>query len=216
MNTILADMEHELYRIYDNLNKDYYDGKLPDIIITIQGSHKNKYYGWFGEKKWNNGVNFVDMNETENPLIVYHEINISAEHLDRPIEDIVGTMQHEMIHLYCNINQIKDTSNNHVYHNKKFKEEAEKRGLIIEKAKTIGWSVTTPNETFKEYIKKLNVNSDVFKFCRVKEEPKAADSVKKMITYKCPNCGISATAKPDINIMCGNCNIKMIPKEKKE
>ena len=210
----MIDIERELYRIYDNLNKDYYDGKLPNVVITIQGSHKNKYYGWFCPDKWNNNVDFIDMEEKENPLIVYHEINISAEHLNRPIEDIVATLQHEMVHLYCNINKIKDISNNHVYHNRKFKEEAEKRGLIIEKANSIGWSVTTSSESFKEYIKKLNVNPDVFKFCRVKEGSKVADSEKKMITYKCPNCGISATAKLDTNIMCGDCNVKMVPRVK--
>ena len=32
---------------------------------------------------------------------------------------------HEMVHYYCQINNIQDTSRGNTYHNKRFKEEAE-------------------------------------------------------------------------------------------
>ena len=115
----------ELKNIYDNLNRDYYEDKLPEVVITIQSSPKGKAYGWYAKDRW--GV------ETDKEK-AFDEINISAEYLSRPIENIISTMQHEMVHLYCAMNDIKDTSNNNVYHNKKFKEEAEQRGLSIEKA----------------------------------------------------------------------------------
>ena len=82
----------ELRRIYDALNKEYYNNKLPEVVITIQSSPKGKSYGWFAKDRW--GVENDDDN-------MFDEINISAEYLSRPLENICGTLQHEMVHLYC-------------------------------------------------------------------------------------------------------------------
>ncbi len=39
--------------------------------------------------------------------------SISAQSIySRPIESVLATLLHEMVHLYCMINGIKDTSNN--------------------------------------------------------------------------------------------------------
>lgn len=51
---------------------------------------------------------------------------------------------HEMVHYWCHSQDIKDTSHGNTYHNKRFKEEAEKRGLIITSVPLIGYSVTQP------------------------------------------------------------------------
>ena len=193
----------ELKNIYDNLNRDYYDNKLPEVVITIQSSPKGKAYGWYAKDRW--GV------ETDKEK-AFDEINISAEYLSRPIENIVSTMQHEMVHLYCAINEIKDTSNNNVYHNKKFKQEAEDRDLIIEKEQTIGWSVTIPSEKFIAYIKGLNINEDSFKFFRKipmgKGETKKK-TTKKTTKYTCPCCEISVRGEPDLEIECKKCGVIM-------
>jgi CDP-diacylglycerol--serine O-phosphatidyltransferase len=42
----------ELREIYNHLNKDYYDGELPEVVITIQSSPKGKAYGWFAKDRW--------------------------------------------------------------------------------------------------------------------------------------------------------------------
>ncbi len=86
--------------------------------------------------------------------------------INRGIEETCGTLLHEMVHHYCFLNDIKDTSNNGVYHNRKFKEEAEKRGLIIDKAQTIGWSLTTLKDETKSLINKLNIDEKVFEYYR--------------------------------------------------
>ena len=205
----------ELRRIYDNLNKEYYNNALPEVVITIQSSPKGKAYGWFAKDRW--GV----QNDEEN---MFDEINISAEYLSRPLENICGTLQHEMVHLYCHLNNIKDTSNNNVYHNKRFKEEAEKRGLSIEKAKTIGYSVTTPTEVFIEYIKTLNVDEDNFKFFRKLpntirvsggnggeaegdgDSEGETEPTKKSTKYTCPCCGASVRGEVGLEIECKKCN----------
>ena len=43
-------------------------------------------------------------------------------------------------------NNIKDTSNRGIYHNKRFKALAEERGLQISRHETYGWTITEPTE----------------------------------------------------------------------
>ena len=204
----------ELRRIYDALNKQYYNNELPEVVITIQSSPKGKAYGWFAKDRW--GVENDDNN-------MFDEINISAEYLSRPLENICGTLQHEMVHLYCAVNDIKDTSNNHTYHNKRFKAEAEHRGLSIEKAKTIGYSVTTPTAEFIDYINSLGVDENNFKFFRKlptmmsvggsgngdgesEDGGEDAEPKKKSTKYTCPCCGASVRGEVGLKIESKRCN----------
>ena len=85
-------------KAFQVFNAVYFDDELPDVVITIQS--RPKAFGYIT-------VNKVWADETE----YYHEINISAEYLNRPIENTLATLQHELIHLYCMENDIADTSN---------------------------------------------------------------------------------------------------------
>ena len=114
---------------FDVLNAHFFEGALSRPIITIQSSPRA--YGHCSVKEiWNTGTEAA------------HEINLGAETLDRPVENTLATLLHEMVHLY-NIKQgVKDCSRGNAYHNRKFKVEAEKRGLKIDFDKRIG--LTTP------------------------------------------------------------------------
>lgn len=141
-------------------------------------------------------------------LNLKNEISLNPEHLNRPIEGILGTLLHEMIHLYCFSNNIKDTSNNCVYHNKRFKKEAEERGLIIEHAKTIGWSVTTLQPNTKELIKIFKINEEVFDYYRKTPQIIKTLSVRKPRTkYKC-ECGNIISSNKELKIQCNVCNAR--------
>lgn len=125
----------KLETAYDIFNDRYFDGALPKVIITIQSS-RGAYGHCTTYKAWASG------NEMR------YELNLGAEYLNRPIENVLATLMHEMVHIYCMENGLKDTRNMGRYHNKIFKTEAEKRGLIISKAERIGWSKTQPSEQF--------------------------------------------------------------------
>ena len=110
-----------LHKLFDNLNQEFFQNELPECIITVQAKGNTGAYGWFTPSKvWN-----VDK---ENK----HEINITAESLRHEYIDIANTMLHEMIHLYCNTNNIKDVSRGNSYHNSRFKEESIKHGFYYE------------------------------------------------------------------------------------
>ena len=210
--TNTTQMLSELYRIYNALNEHYWESSLPPVFITIvPGKGKTKsVYGTFTPESWakNEGTE-VDKNgnETTKTGDIHHEIAMSAEYFTRPIPNWCATLQHEMVHLYCQINEIEDTSNNGVYHNKRFKVEAEKRGLIIEKADVIGWSVTTPDSDFIAFINELEINEDTFSYFRQTRLALSKTAPKKR--FVCPICGQQVQAKKESNVVCGECMKRM-------
>lgn len=100
---MLKETQAILEQAFQILNKVYYNSTLPDVVITIQSSPHA--YGHF---------TIAPVWRTEENKL--HEINISAEYLDRPIENIMATLQHECVHLYCSQNGIADTSQGGRYH----------------------------------------------------------------------------------------------------
>lgn len=206
---------NELYRIYDALNKHYFDSSLPEAFIVIkQGKTKSKnVYGTFTPEAWahkdgeeideTTGISRAIINENK-----IHEIAMSGEYLSRPTANMCATLCHEMTHLYCRINDIDDTSNNGVYHNAKFKREAEKRGLIIEKADTIGWSLTTPKAEFIDFINGLNIDEETFKYFRETWLDMATKLTPKK-RWVCPVCGQTVQAKKNAHIGCWDCGLQM-------
>ena len=118
-----------------------------------------------------------------------------------------ATLCHEMVHLYCYVNNIEDTSNGSRYHNKRFRHYAEEAGLIIDKAPVIGWSVTTPSSEFSDFVDNLEIDRDVFKMYRDTRLGVSAKVPKKR--YVCPVCGQQVQAKKESNVVCGECMKRM-------
>lgn len=205
-----------LEKIFKALNNEYFEGALSKPVITIQSTPKA--YGHFTlYDAWHT--------TNENQL---KEINIGAGTLDRPIENLVATLLHEMVHYYCFENGIKDVSRGGTYHNKKFKSEAEKRGLRIEYDTRIGWSVTHPTEELLDFIIQnsftdiLLGRNDVMSYIPgpgvrggqgtdsfpISKRP---SSTRK---YFCPCCHSSVRATRKVNILCADCMEMMIVAEK--
>ncbi len=197
-----------LNKIFNALNATYFASALSKPVITIQSTPRA--YGHVTcSKVWES--------EGEHR----HELNIGAGTLTRSIEDIVATMLHEMVHLYCMQNDIKDTSRGNAYHNKKFKEEAEKRDLHIEHHDKYGWTLTTPTDRLMEWciendLEEIKVTRhDGFDFITPpagdKDKngtptptatPTRPSSTRKLV---CPCCGSSVRATRKVSLICGHC-----------
>lgn len=222
---MLKSMQEVLEYGFDIINRVYFNDELPPVVISIMSSPRTNGHFTTG-KVWRAEQGH------------YHEINISAEHLSRPIENIMATMCHEMVHYYCQLNNIKDVSQNGRYHNKHFKEEAQKRGLIISYAKYIGYSVTEPSDEFTQMMKENNVikpidiNRDGVFFAGLgtagtngtgTDGTDGTDGLtpphnkKKTSTrkYVCSGgCGNSFRATKDINVMCMDCLAEYVKADK--
>ena len=200
-----------LEKMFRVLNSHYFDGEIEEPIITIQSTPRA--YGHVTvSKSWHR----ADGEQR-------HELNIGAGTLDRPIENVVATILHEMCHLYNIQSGVKDCSRGGVYHNKRFKTAAEARDLAISYDSRIGWSITEPTEALIDFI--LTQGWDDVQMGRadsytargtgtgrpggITPPPtvKKPSSTRKLI---CPRCGQSVRATKTVHILCGICMERMV------
>ena len=73
-----------LNKVFKLINEEYFNNELEVPTITIQST-----VGAYGHVS----VNKVWHNDT----IATHELNLSADYLNRPIENIVATLIHEVV-----------------------------------------------------------------------------------------------------------------------
>ena len=181
--------------IFDKLNAIYFEGKLPKPVITVQTTPKA--YGHCSTKKiW----------KSENEGM--YEINLGAEFINRPKEQTCATLQHEMVHLHCNENDIRDTCQNGRYHNKAFAVECEARDLIVEYDRANGYAHTSPSEAFKKKIAEAGIDLTV-RFARIMPKAKAKAERQKAHRYVCPICGQEVRSTSDLSLICGVCEVPM-------
>ena len=203
----------ELQRNFKMLNEVYFSGELERPVITILTDSTSGAYGWITvqkvwsskDKKW------------------FREINICAEYLNRAPELIITTLLHEMVHLYNIQNGVQDCSRGGTYHNGKFKETAERSGLLVEKSDKYGFCITRPSQELTELVK-AKVRAGCFKLERMKTyrdgTPKTTttgeDGREKTVTrtkqsmrkYNCPVCNLIVRASKDVSgkLLCVDCN----------
>lgn len=198
-----------LNKVFDLLNRRYFENALSRPTITIQSTPKA--YGHFSLKAdtWISKIGGT------------HEINIGAGTLARPIENICATLLHEMVHYYNYINGIQDCSRGGTYHNGRFKRAAEERDLIVEHSEKYGWSHTSPSEELLDFVIEEGL-SDIL-INRNEQSgfaiggtgthngteggaPKPSSTRK----YICPCCGMSVRATRTVRIACMDCQAQMV------
>lgn len=204
-----------LEKMYREINTDSFNGMLEMTIITIQ-STPGAYGHVTTRKTWKR------KDETA------YELNISADWLTRPIENVVATLIHEMVHIYHLMNDIQDCSRGGSYHNKKFRDEAVKHMLHIDKDERYGWTITSPTDELLEYImekgwgeiltgknplwglfggagsgSKGKSGNDGEEDAEGAEKPRKGNSRR----YKCPACKAIVRTTKDLHIICGSCNV---------
>ena len=164
----------ELQRSYDffvthfNLDKDKYSNAL----ITVMTAGRKQAYGWHLEGGWRG-----------KDQIKRTEINLSAEHLNRPVHELLGTLLHEMAHLKNSIEGIEDCNTSNQYHNKKFKIAAEFFGLEVTRHPTKGWAVTNISTGAQEAIDALKPDESIYNISRVTGGKKAKPANKYLAIF---------------------------------
>lgn len=217
MKTIdkMSRLTGELEKIFRLLNQDFFDNELPTPIITVIPTPRAY-------------AHYVPYDIWSAKGIAKREINIASGTLNRPLENIVASLLHEMTHMYADVllNE-QDTSNKGVYHNKIFKREAEAHGLIVRRSEKYGYSITEPSDSLLDWILEHDELREV-EIYRANLTSKAVSigthtgnsNGLKLITtttsnghhrkYMCPCCGNSCRATKQINIICGDCRQQMI------
>lgn len=199
-----------LNKIFDLLNAEFFENALTRPTITIQSTPRA--YGHFSLR------NDTWISKTGST----HEINIGAGTLSRPIENIAATLLHEMVHYYNFENGIKDVSRGNTYHNRRFKEAAEARGLLVTHSDTYGWSHTEPGEELLDFVLDngltdilLNRNEQMgYRITGTGTHsgnmggyiPKSSSTRK----YLCPCCGMSVRATRTVRVQCMDCEEPLV------
>lgn len=188
----------KLEKLFSKFNERFYKNELQKPVITVSPDTTKGAYGWCTSwKAWGTGE------ENEG----YYEINICAEYLSRPFEDIANTLLHEMVHLLNLQIGIQDTSRGGTYHNKKFKETAEQHGLIAESSIKYGFSSTSLNDEAKAFIDSMaDKKFELFRkpLPKIKGQSKSNSSRK----YVCPVCGAIIRATKEVHVICGDCEVE--------
>lgn len=208
-NNSLQNTIQELEDLFEVFNAKYFESELSKPVITVSSDTTKGAYGWCTSwKAWKTVHDGADGG--------YYEINICAEHLSRPFEDIAGTMLHEMVHLYNLENGVKDTSRAGTYHNKKFKDAAEAHGLIVENDPKHGWCRTKLNDEAKEEVNDFmnfigKKSFDLFRESPAKEKKGGNKSNSRK--YVCPCCGLIIRATKEVKVLCFECEELLVEAE---
>lgn len=199
-----------LNKLFDLLNAEFFECTLSRPTITIQSTPKA--YGHFSLKD----------DTWVSKLGATHEINIGAGTLSRPIEEVCATLLHEMVHYFNYGNGVQDCSRGNTYHNRRFKAEAEARGLCVQHSDKYGWSHTAPADRLLDFVLEngltdilisrneqagIHVSGTGVHSGGTAITGKRPSSTRKLV---CPCCGNSVRATKSVNIACLDCMAQML------
>ena len=211
--TNMSRLTNQLEKTFRLLNADFFNDELPTPVITVTPTakayaHYTPFNAWATKDEYR------------------REINIASGTLNRPLENIIASLMHEMCHIYNDcILHIQDTSRGGTYHNKSFATACETHGLNCERVDKYGYCKTEPNDDLILWVLEHDELRDI-EMCRIVPtfaavgtgthtssggvnptvKPVASHSRK----YVCPCCGNSVRATKQVNVVCGDCMETMI------
>ena len=197
-----------LDQAYAFFNAKLFGNALPECMIVLQRKGKNNL-GYFHPERFFERYNNTGKGKKSKVKTV-SELSLNPDNfVGRSDAHILSTLVHEMAHVWQFHCTDKYPSGG--YHDKKWGAKMDELGL-------------TPSNTGKPGGKRTGrqmthfiVDGGAFdKACRSFLKSNrlhwtsallpAQSSKRNKAKYTCPDCGMNAWAKPDINIVCGECN----------
>lgn len=208
MNTITQSQYSAFQKAYDFFNDELFDGSLPQVMITM--NRKSKSLGYFSSDK------FTDRVEIKESI---HELALNPDHFGRTERDILSTLVHEMCHCW---QQCYGKMPRRAYHDKQWASKMITVGLYPSDSgqpggKTTGQNMThyvVDNGPYDQAFQKLQRSGFILNWQSRpdhKSDKKKAASKSK---YTCPECEMNVWGKPELNIVCGDCQMPFQMEEK--
>jgi hypothetical protein len=107
---------------------------VPAVVVIVgSGSERGQLAKWghFAAHRWQAGPDRLP------------EVLVSGEGLNREPDQVLATLLHEATHGLAFARNVKDTSRQGRWHNKRFATLAAELGLTVDKTSKYGWSTTT-------------------------------------------------------------------------
>lgn len=189
---------------FAHFNERLFGGTLPPCLITVQ-RHKGAY-GYFSGDRFGK----VGAAETTD------EIAMNPTHFNgRPIRETLSTLAHEMVHLWQHRH---GKPPRRAYHDKQWGAKMKEIGLYPSSTAQPGGKET--GQKVSHYIIEggafdracaawLEQNPGTLYHDRAGDEETRKKKRASKTKYSCPDCQAAAWGKPDLHIVCGDCDIRM-------
>jgi hypothetical protein len=195
---------------YDYFNVALFDGELVDVFITYQRrSHSKGYFS-------------ADRFSGRQVALGKHELALNPDaFIDRTDEQIASTLVHEMVHVWQHTH---GKPSDRGYHNREWATKMKSLGLQPSTTGAVGGKETGQQVThyiiadgpfakaFATFVAatgwRLNLQS------AHRPGPKGGTDSKTKFT--CSTCGQNAWGKPELEVTCTPCGIRMTSKAKVE
>lgn len=203
----LSTIIQKLESLFSSFNDHFYNGGLQKPVIIVSPNNRRiNLLGWCTSwKAWDKsgGQEKYAMDDGGNG---YYEINICAEYLDRPFEEICDTLLHEMAHLYNKQSGVQDTCRSGLYHNKQFKRVAEEHGLVVSKDITYGFNTTHLDDKAVRFIASMK-HADFQLRRKKRRNTSMAGQKNSTRKYICPRCHLIIRAAREVHVLCMACGV---------
>lgn len=200
-----------LQAAFDHFNKRLWSGNLPGCLITL--TNKARAMGYFAPNRYGK----LDPEcQTAEPEIDEIALN-PAYFIGHPAQEAMQTLVHEMCHLW---QQRCGTPPRRGYHDKEWAAEMRRVGLMPSSTGKPGGKQTGQNiadyaiegglflVAFGEFMDshETELYADLGRQLQVETEQ---EKPKSKVKFTCPKCQQNAWGKPDLNILCGDCECRM-------
>lgn len=206
------------YRAYEDaynvLNAKLFDSKLPPVVLTLRAKKGTNGYAWANRFT----ANGTDSDETRNDPAIEHgafdEIAINPAHAGRDPKDVLGTLLHEMVHVWqFHFGKIPRSG----YHDAQWANKMIEVGLrpfnVKDPTKMTGQACSHTIEplgaadcVFDEIVEAFGVNL-VVELPTFGKTKKPAN--KNKVKFTCLSCGCNAWGKESLKLICADCNETM-------
>ena len=188
----------QAYRFFD---EKLFGGVLPECLITLQ--RKAHSAGYFSAERFENR----DGSDKTDELALNPDTFIGQSDLQ-----ILSTLVHEQAHLWQHHHGKRPAK---AYHNKQWADKMESIGLMPSDTGQPGGKKT--GKQMSDYIisgglfevAASELFDSGFKLNWQSPSAPAKEKPKSKVKYTCGCCGLNAWAKPDVNLMCGECEITL-------
>lgn len=195
---------------YDYFNRELFGGQLPPCLITLQ-RHRGAY-GYFAHRRFAR----LGSDERTDEIALNPALFKAGEE-----DDILSTLVHEMAHLW---QYHFGKPSRAGYHNREWAAKMRTIGLIpsdtgkpdgAETGQRMSHYIDPEGPFARSCAAWLAQGPAVLYRDTVAEEPTAGAEARNRskTKYTCPRCEINAWAKPNTNLVCGDCGEPMEAEE---
>jgi predicted SprT family Zn-dependent metalloprotease len=191
---------------YDFFSMELFSGALPPCLITVQ--RKKGSFGYFSGERFQNTAHQEEITD---------EIALNPSHFaTRTPEQVLSTLAHEMVHLWQHHYGSPPRKS---YHDKEWARKMREIGLIPTATGERGGKETgqqmahliAEGGRFKLACQSLLAAHPAILYS---DRAPTEDTIRKKklaskTKYTCPSCGLNAWAKPDVSLVCGECQLPM-------